>query len=557
MLRVKEYFMEGDAIQGAASYQLSEHLGENITEKRFINPGYINTDGKVYGEELRTVYHTDFIEISRLRDYEGYCVGTFNADFIYPTVLFFDYSHQIRRYYFADQISNKGKLTADEIKYLMKGEDSIEYVAFNGDSIRDYVYISEGVNYSPIDTKPIIQEFQGFNNVGTIIGSSTLIPSASRTNMYLGQDYNIQPITEHRVDGKRYLFKVYIPLKVETNEGIITQSVDGYLYVDSPTLSKPLKATGFSYKDMNEPGSVKSYRALVLETNYGDITLAKIDNKYLYGSVSINSDDGHFSIYHAKEEYKHTDFIPLDALTDGLKVNVDGVEKSYCVGKLYNNNGELESGFNPIAFFPDVGSTYVGYYPLGFPDKYLTADEVRAMAGELSNDVLGEAKYVMFSAIDNGTNENEKALVSVGGIWFTLSKYEKLKDNKKHNLAVRALVANGDELFSDSDYSDDVEYFYTYPSCQLQISNEWNGYDVNVIYQVYEKGNNVTKTIDMQFDSTMFDNMVTGSEIIINNNIQDPKIILEDKSQFTAEHRYDGNKTYITVPNYKKCTLVI
>lgn len=560
MLRIKGSFLGGDAIDGAAAYKLSEHVGDDIIKYSFANDGYIDNEGQVVSKDEK--HHTDIIPIASLVNNNGYCVGVFDVYYAeYPKVVFFSGNtiDTFIRGFSISEISHKEKLTAEEVKYLASLVPGATHVAFNSDYEAggidsDYVYVLDDKSYSEIDTKQIIQ---GFDNVGTIIGNIISIPSASRTDMYLGQDYNIQPITRYRVDEKQYLFKVSIPLKVETNEGIITQTVEGYLYVNEPTLDYPLRAIGFEYGMITEDGSAERKKTILLDTNYGYVTLAKLDEKYLYGSVSINSDDGRFSIYHAKEEYKHTDFIPLDALTDGLKVNVDGVEKSYCVGKLYNNNGELNSSFNPIAFFPKMDSDYGGYFPSGFPDKYLTADEVRAMARELSNDVFGEAKYVMFSAIDNGTNENEKALVSVGGILFTLIKYERLIDNKTHYLAVKALTSGEEELQLDSDYSDDVEYFYTYPSCKVDIMNERNGFDFNVTYQVYEKGNTLDKTINVPYGYSLADYIVTGSEIVVDRYIEDPYIVPAYGDEFVAEHRYDGNKTYITVPNYKYCTLAV
>lgn len=451
MAKIKGKFIKGAAVEGAKAYRLALNLGDSLGGYLFKNNGYIDSNGQVV--YMPEKHHTDIIEIDKLVDFNGYCVQHFDINYTdYPKILFFS-GNSLDSFISGltvTELGGKDKLTAAEIKDLAANVVGATHVAFNSDyesGEGDHVYVNDGTYYLELDVKKAEQNFNNFGCIG-YSGTGDGSVDEDRTLVKLGERYNVLPLTELGVNGKSYYFRVSVPLKVETTSGIITQTCVGYIYLNTDLVDY-FEATRFSFETTEEYD-----RYIVLVTNLGNIRLAKLDVRYNYNSVVINNPitTGHFWLFHASKSQCHTDFIPIDALTNGFKATVDGVEKEYCV----RGFGRAMSKGSPygewvMAFYADMDySTFVYGKRQDIYDAYYTAEEIKAFAYEHSQ----RPKYVIFVADTEFMQENDCDRVSVGGIWFPLHKYKALEDGDK--LAIQAVGENGITL--DSFYSEHIEF---------------------------------------------------------------------------------------------------
>ena len=443
MATIKGSFIKGAPVEGAVAYRLSENLGNKIIAHHFVHDGYINSTGQVvYAQEK---HYTDILAIDNLRDSKyGYCVKRFDTSYNnYPKILLFsgDTLETFIKGFTVSEIGNKDTLTAAEIRAIASTVGGATHIAFNSDyesdinSLQDVVYAIDGTNdYLELETRPLIKTFE---NQGMLYGWKP--EPMGKGYLKIGEEYVATPVTNQGVNGKTWYFNVEVPLRIETNEGVITQSFRNYIYVNSRDARK-LKATGVSIEMQELEEGYDRY--IVLETNLGNVRLVKLKPEYTYKTIEIYSDlTDEFDVIYmsgADDKFYHTDFIPLDALTDGLEAEVNGETIHYCV-ELRGNDDKLYSLSWPILFYEDVSYSAVSGMIANFPNRYLTADEIRTMAKEEEGNRA--ANYVIFMC-----EKDRRVDVSVGGIWFPLGDHETLKDGKEHLLAVQAVAPPPDVI---------------------------------------------------------------------------------------------------------------
>lgn len=315
--------------------------------------------------------------------------------------------------------------------------------------------LSDGT-YKELETK---MTRQGFPFAGSVGGDGTHVPpSEIFTTVGVGESSSadVTPIAKFTTEGPKYYIRVKGKMNVDSYEGFSSGvEFSGVGYVDDPDAFE-FYYTGIGYDE--ETKKVYLYGKKKSNPTNIDITIPVFD---LSGTsvISVSLADI-VTVYHADLQYRRTDFIEIDALTDDL---YDDNNRRVCV-KTFTPDGS-ETPIYKLAFYSEMDytkcvktMTYAQlkhYY--GNADKpSLTAAEVKDLSTRVPTGT-STGKYVIFTSRKPTSGEDE---VSVG-IYFPLyGQYaDKLVGEPPFELAVKA--EGNDITFKDSQYSTIDQIFYT------------------------------------------------------------------------------------------------
>ena len=505
-IKSKAHFIKGDAIPGANYYELIELSKTDYTKIPFMNEGVIKADGTLdNGPNTWEKHHTSHILIDNLVDGPyGVCVQSFDPGYTdYPKVLFFSDTSlgSFISCLTVTQIGKKTSLTADEVKSLAANAPGAKYVVFNSDfedGGEDFVYVRDKSAYNLLVARSVHQQaiFHG------CIGEDGTPYQNRRAFCELNTEYQLQPLTKLHATGRSYYIKVEVPLEVVLDTGTYIDLREAYVYLDS---SNPVNFIA-TYL------GVRTYESgcyVTLESNLGSIKLFKCPEQSSVLSTSIFTDD-QFYLNDAMPDWQHTDFIPLDALTNAY---LGDLGQQSCI------NGFKHNGVDKVcemAFYS--GPSY---------DEFLAGadfSEFGAMAAVTVKNYadsacagIGEAKYVVFSAnkkdaVRLTTFGSLGHFVSVGGIWFNLNTIAKLTDGYTHTLAVRAKDSNNGMI---SECSNEVEYTCEFAGIPVESVFDVTGDGVPEVYMF-------SKALPVRFNSENAIHIDAVADIVDNTGAQRP-----------------------------------
>lgn len=309
-------------------------------------------------------------------------------------------------------------------------------------AVRYKLFKKSNDTYYDVATQEILQ----IMDIAGTIGSNGS-PAETASICPSDGSVTITPITKTTGDGRVHYIKVSGEMRVTMDDTIgslpgneMTYEVpfEGTLNVSSSA------ATSFSYTT----AMTKKGTGIYLTTSLGDIKVYEIGTTII-DSVEVYG--GSILVYGAHTQYRRTDFIPIESLTDDLY--------NACVGVFARDEQEILA--YKIAFYSEIGySTFlkgVTYADIvtkfGAGKQYLTVAEIKQLAEDTPT-----AKYVIFSShTGTGVEDSNSDYVSIGNIYFPLFRgYDALSGDGPHTLVVKA-IGDG-TFFADSEYSEPVTY---------------------------------------------------------------------------------------------------
>lgn len=349
--------------------------------------------------------------------------------------------------------------------YYVKGKPGYEYVQnaqayelWKGTKKTENgvdVFVPSGTN--PIETQQILQQLQIVGSIG-----ANGNPAERKISVSLNIGHDIVPITKLTPDGYVYYVKADGHFDMLTSMSHVKNApFKGTFYFQTSTPIQ-LKAKKLMYSQSDKAIQLvadvgylqadgKTYTTAVeIKTNVWDVDLGDAIIQNIYPV------DGGLFLYGAHTEYRRTDFIPIDALTDNLiYAGSNGGYNTACVGP-FQPDGNAIGGFK-IAFYSGMShSTFKkGLTWSDFQEGYLTAEYIK----ELRDENASGAKYVIFSSQLGSPGGEKQDFVSLGGINFLLTGNNNFTNGETVVLGVKA---KGDgKFFSDSEFSNPEVYTHT------------------------------------------------------------------------------------------------
>lgn len=312
--------------------------------------------------------------------------------------------------------------------------------------------------YKVVDNSAIQLETRGLTIPMSIYGqiSRAGVP-AEKSHSLHNAGTSVIPNVKPSPSGYVYYLRVAGKMNLKLTDGTTRTKVSFSGIIDNLTSQVPV--TIATKKEKGGIYLADNGKSVYLETTLGDV---KVYDLKQYSATEVAFYDILLYVYGAHEDYKRTDFIPIDSLTDDL----DG----YCVGAFSASSG-LEGLYYKVAFYEtlDYSSFVVGAV---FGDKdgieinkeYLTVQDVKNILTNYTTDWQEKAKYVIFcsSTAKTAGNDSGEDRVSVGTSYFPLwKKYDALT-----NGGYLAVTATGDNVFfADSEFqcegTDGKPIYYT------------------------------------------------------------------------------------------------
>lgn len=350
---------------------------------------------------------------------------------------------------------------------LWKGSKKTENV--EGQNIEVFVPSDNG----KIETQEILKQLV----IPGAIGENGKPAERSQT-CFLNDIKTVYPVTELTEEGYVHYVRVSGHMNIHSEMApIMHVPFQGKYYIDKSYIVdnngkfSPVEfmATGLSVKKPEGATKASIYLSAILLGGisnldikqdikvYGDID--RIDNLYVEIDSSLTpmgDVEYDYVLYSAHEDYRRTDFIPIEGLTDHLRGHVFDPENPYyyCVGAFHNDGNAI--GAYKIAFYDGMAySTFkagLRWNETDFQYPYLTKREIE----NIRNDEAPDAKYVIFSSsrLNEEGEEDDNDFVSVGGVSFMLTNNAQVQAGD-----ILGVKAKGDgTFFADSDFSNPVTY---------------------------------------------------------------------------------------------------
>lgn len=246
---------------------------------------------------------------------------------------------------------------------------------------------------------------------------------------------NVSPLTKIVNGEKKYYFTITGQLIMFYDVTAPSDNVDfeATLYCDNNNIHN-VKFQGLTMESVTENNVTKDY--VMAQINDEKIPVYDITGRKDYWEQVWTSEI--ITLHCVKADYKHTDFLLIEALTND--------ENGNCVG-IFSNEDDTGIAYfysKPSDEYFISGGTSANELGGLKAGGYLTADQIKAHAP-------ADAKYVVFcSHIE--TLYGQEDLVTVGGIFFNLGDYPNIFTKGEHKVVVKAIA--GGEPFIDSEYSD-------------------------------------------------------------------------------------------------------
>lgn len=306
------------------------------------------------------------------------------------------------------------------------------------------LFKKEGAEHIPVDEIPMKRSFANFgalNSNGrpdahlihTSLDTSTDDYGQPTPNYGTASWSNVRPLTKIVNGEKKYYFSITGQLIMFYDIASPADAVnfEATLYCGNNNLQN-VKFQGLTMESVTENNVTKNY--VMAQINDDKIPVYDITGQYW----ELVEPSEMLTLHCAKSDYKYTDFLLIEALTND--------ENGNCAG-IFSNADDTGIAYfysKPSDEFFISGGTSANELGGIKAGGYLTAEQIKTHAP------VG-AKYVVFcSHIE--TLYGQEDLVTVGGIFFNLGDYPNIFTKGEHNVVVQAIA--GGEPFIDSVYSD-------------------------------------------------------------------------------------------------------